>query len=195
MYVLIHGVAGHRSHIGHQFIGTGQACRLVHDRCGHITAHCFHLIILSRTLRPMAKTYLLLLIFTVCSMTAVMAQSKDERAIRTMLSAQVTEWNKGNIEGYMKGYWENDSLLFIGSKGPRYGYKVTLSRYKEAYPDADHMGKLTSVITRAQQLSPEYYFIVGTWALKRNAGDVSGSYTLLLRKIKGQWVIISDHSS
>ncbi len=130
-------------------------------------------------------------------MTAIVAtaQTKDEQTIRRMLAAQVTEWNKGNIEGYMKGYWENDSLIFIGSKGPRYGYQTTLKRYKEAYPDADHMGVLTSTIKSAKKLSPDYYFIVGSWALKRNAGDVSGSYTLLLRKIKGQWVIVCDHSS
>jgi len=36
---------------------------------------------------------------------------------------------------------------------------------------------------------------VGKWALKRSAGDVSGSYTLLIRKIKGEWVIVCDHSS
>lgn len=127
--------------------------------------------------------------------TPVFAHSKDESAIRNMLTAQVTEWNKGNIDGYMKGYWENDSLIFIGSKGPRYGYNVTLKRYKEAYPDAAHMGKLTSTITSLQKLSPDYYFIVGKWDLKRTAGDVGGSYTLLIRKIKGSWVIVCDHSS
>ena len=128
-------------------------------------------------------------------MSPVFAQNKDEQAIVKMLSAQVTAWNKGSIDGYMKGYWESDSLVFIGSKGPRYGYTITLKRYKEAYPDADHMGILTSTITTMRKLSPDYYFIVGAWALKRNAGDVGGSYTLLLRKIKGGWVIVCDHSS
>ena len=126
---------------------------------------------------------------------SIMAQSKDEAAIRKMLNAQVAEWNKGSIDGYMKGYWENDSLLFIGSKGPRYGYGNTLKKYKEAYPDADHMGKLTSTITRIEKLSDKCYFIVGRWDLKRNAGDVGGSYTLLLKKMKGEWVIVCDHSS
>lgn len=120
---------------------------------------------------------------------------KDVVAIRKLLFMQVQEWNKGNIEGYMKGYWESDSLLFIGSKGPRYGYTATLTRYKEAYPDADHMGKLTSTIVSMDKLSDSYYFIVGKWALARKAGNVSGSYTLLLRRIKGQWVIVCDHSS
>lgn len=123
------------------------------------------------------------------------AANKDEQAISKMLSAQVAEWNKGNIDGYMKGYWESDSLLFIGSSGPRYGYGATLKRYKEAYPDAAHMGVLTSTVVSMRRLSPEYYFIVGKWALKRSAGDVAGSYTLLIRKKKGNWVIVCDHSS
>lgn len=140
------------------------------------------------------KKYVPLLLFCLLCRTAL-AQNKDEQQIRAMLAAQVTEWNKGHMEGYMKGYWENDSLLFIGSKGPRYGYKETLEKYKLAYPDTAHMGRLTSTIISIKRLSPEYYFILGSWALERSAGNVSGSYTLLLRKIGGVWVIVCDHSS
>lgn len=122
-------------------------------------------------------------------------KKKDTDAIRAMLAAQVVEWNKGNIDGYMVGYWNHDSLLFIGSKGPRYGYATTLKKYKEAYPDAAHMGTLTSTISRIQRLSSKYYYVVGSWHLKRDAGDVGGSYTLLLHKIKGKWVVAADHSS
>ncbi len=129
-----------------------------------------------------------------CSLPA-MAQTSDEAAIRKMLSAQVSAWNSGNVEGYMKGYWESDSLLFIGSKGPTWGYAGTLARYKKAYPDKEHTGTLTSTVLSLKRLSPDYYFAVGKWALSRQAGDVSGSWTLLIRKIKGQWVIVCDHSS
>ncbi len=123
------------------------------------------------------------------------ANSKDEAAIRRMLAAQVVKWNEGNVAGYMKGYWESDSLVFIGKSGPTYGYIPTLERYKKGYPDAAHMGKLTSTILSMQQLSPNYYFVIGKWELKREAGDVGGSYTLLIKKINGEWVIVCDHSS
>lgn len=112
-----------------------------------------------------------------------------------MLGKQVTEWNKGNVEGYMVGYWENDSLVFIGKSGPTYGYKATLDRYKKGYPNVEAMGKLTSEIVSIKRLSAEYYFIIGKWHLARKAGDLNGSYTLLLQKIGGKWVIINDHSS
>jgi len=123
------------------------------------------------------------------------AQSTDEKIIRSLLQKQVVAWNEGNIEGYMKGYWENDSLVFIGKNGPTYGYSQTLARYKKSYPDAASMGSLTSTIVSIKPLDKNYFFIVGKWALKRDAGNLNGSYTLLLKKIKGTWVIIVDHSS
>ena len=95
----------------------------------------------------------------------------------------------------MKGYWENDSLMFIGKSGVTYGYKNTLENYKKNYPDTAAMGKLTFTLIQVKRLSPEYYHVTGKWHLKRTIGDIGGHYTLLFRKIKGQWVIISDHSS
>jgi hypothetical protein len=95
----------------------------------------------------------------------------------------------------MKGYWENDSLRFIGKSGITYGYSNTLNNYKRGYPDTAAMGKLQFTILVVKKLSPRYYEVVGKWYLKRSIGDVSGHYTLLLRKINSKWVIVSDHSS
>ena len=126
---------------------------------------------------------------------AAFSQNKDEVAILKMLQAQEKEWNNGNLDAFMKGYWQNDSLLFIGKNGPKYGYNVTLENYKKGYPDTARMGKFTSTILSMKKLSKEYYFVVGKWYLKRIVGDVGGYYTLLIRKINGEWVIVADHSS
>ena len=126
---------------------------------------------------------------------AASAQSADEKAIRQTLQEQTESWNKGDIDEFMKGYWNNDSLMFIGRNGVTYGYQNTLMNYKKNYSNADQMGTLTFNLITVKQLSPEYYFVVGQWHLKRNAGDVGGHYNLLFRKIKGQWKIIADHSS
>ncbi len=136
-------------------------------------------------------TVLMITLFT----AGATAQDRDEQSIRKMLTAQETQWNKGNLDLFMKGYWVNDSLMFIGKNGPTYGYQKTLDNYKKGYPDTAHMGKFTSTVLSIKKLSPEYCFVIGKWLLKRSVGDVSGSYTLLLRKIKGEWVIIADHSS
>ena len=143
----------------------------------------------------MKKLFALLLLVFGFVLQSCKDDKNDESAIRQMLEKQGVEWNKGNIEGYMRGSWENDSLVFIGKNGPTYGYVPTLERYKKGYPSVEHMGRLTSTITSMRRLSDDYYFIIGKWSLVRNIGDVSGAYTLLLRTIQGQWVIVVDHSS
>jgi ketosteroid isomerase-like protein len=141
------------------------------------------------------KFLITLCITTGCLNTNMKAQSANEKAIRQLLSHQTKAWNAGNIEAFMEGYWESDSLVFIGKNGPSYGYKTTLENYKKGYPDKAAMGKLTFNLLQLKQLSPQYYFVIGKWHLQRSIGDVEGHFTLLFRKIKNKWYIISDHSS
>ncbi len=119
----------------------------------------------------------------------------DEIIIRKILNDQAKAWNRGDIEGFMQGYWKNDSLLFIGKSGINRGWQRTLNNYKKGYPDTTAMGKLAFDIVLVKRLSPEYYYVVGKWMLTRSIGDLNGYYNLLLKKINGQWVIIADHSS
>jgi ketosteroid isomerase-like protein len=137
----------------------------------------------------------LLLLLTSLWASTVFAQDKNARAILKLLDTQTAAWNKGDLQGFMKGYWENDSLRFIGKSGITYGWNNTLANYKRGYPDTAAMGKLQFTILVVKKLSSRYYEVVGKWYLKRSIGDASGHYTLLLRKIKGSWVIVSDHSS
>lgn len=123
------------------------------------------------------------------------AQDKNKQQILSILDRQTRDWNNGNIDGFMVGYWNNDSLMFIGKSGITYGYKQTLANYKKNYSDTTQMGKLTFNIIQVKRLSAEYYYVVGKWMLKRTVGDLSGHYNLLFRKINGKWVIVADHSS
>ena len=123
------------------------------------------------------------------------AQTKDEVAIKKVMNDQVIAWNKGNVEEFMKGYWNNDSIIFMGKDGPNYGYTTTLNNYKKGYPDTAAMGKLSLTFDLMKKLSADYYFIVGKYYLKRSIGDAKGVFTLLLRKINGEWKIVVDHTS
>ena len=123
------------------------------------------------------------------------AQQSDEKAIQKIMDDQVYYWNKGDLDNFVKGYWNNDSVMFIGSKGIVYGYNNTLERYKKSYKSAAEMGQLKFTILHVKKLSSEYYFMVGRFNLKRTVGDLSGHFTLLFQKINGAWKIISDHSS
>lgn len=123
------------------------------------------------------------------------SQTGDETAVRSLLNRQSESWNRGDIDGFMVGYWESDSLMFVGKSGVTYGYKNTLANYKKNYPDLATMGKLTFTLIQVKQLSPEYFYVTGKYHLTRTIGDASGHFTLLFRKINGNWVIVEDHSS
>ena len=136
---------------------------------------------------------ILLIIFLIPVL--LFAQTKDEKAILDILDAQTKAWNEGNLEKFMIGYWENDSLMYIGKKGVTYGYQSTLNSYKTNYAGRENMGTLTFHILHIKPLGKKHYLVVGKWSLKRTVGDVGGHYTLTFEKQKGKWVVIADHSS
>jgi len=141
----------------------------------------------------MMKTFLCASMIILSSF--LFAQNGEQKAILKILDDQTAAWNRGDVEVFMKGYWENDSLMFIGKSGVTYGWTNTLNNYKKGYPDTAAMGKLDFTIIKADRLSKEYYHVVGKWHLKRSIGDLNGHFTLLFRKINGHWVIVEDHSS
>lgn len=111
------------------------------------------------------------------------------------MKVQEEAWNDGDIESFMKPYWQSDSLLFIGSSGPRYGWKETLAKYKSSYPDQESMGKLTFSNNSFQLLGDINVHLGGKWTLERKTDTLQGYYSLLWKKIEGEWKIVYDHSS
>ena len=120
---------------------------------------------------------------------------KDSAMIISLMAEQEKCWNDGDIKCFMKTYWNSDSLKFIGKSGVTYGWTNTFYNYKKKYPDKSHMGALSFEIVSVQLLSGTAAFVVGEWSLKREMGDVGGFFSLIWRKIDGQWLIVSDHTS
>jgi ketosteroid isomerase-like protein len=141
----------------------------------------------------MHKTLLTLLLLALA--LSGFAQTGPEASIRRIMTDQAVAWNKGNIDDFMKGYWNNDSLVFVGQSGLSYGYNTALANYKKHYDSPDKMGQLFFTLLSIKKLSPDYCFVLGKWLLKRKAGDIGGIYSLLFRKIDGRWQIVVDHTS
>lgn len=144
------------------------------------------------------KSLLFSLLFLLAS--AAFAQKQimpDKTMIMRVLSNQQKAWNDGRIEDFMNGYWQSDSLVFIGKKGITKGWQQTLDNYKKSYPDKVTMGELEFTIITVELLSKTSAHVIGKWQLKReqSKGDLEGHFTLLFKKINKRWVIVSDHSS
>ena len=124
------------------------------------------------------------------------AGAQDLDSVKGILKAQVEAWNRGDLEGFMKGYLPSEKLMFIGSRGLTYGWKQTLANYKKSYPDLATMGKLTFTILEMKPLGDSHMLVIGKWHLARDQKeDAEGHFSLTWQKIDGHWFIIADHSS
>jgi uncharacterized protein DUF4440 len=118
-----------------------------------------------------------------------------ENIIKDKLVDSTQCWNEGDLECFMQTYWKSDSLKFIGSNGITYGWTNTLERYKAGYPTEKERGILTFTFLSFELISDEACFLVGKYQLTREAGDGSGHFSLLWKRIEGEWLIVADHSS
>ena len=123
------------------------------------------------------------------------SNSIDKEAVLAVLAHQEDAWNQGNIESFMKGYWNNDKLVFVGSNGPTYGYRNTLERYLKSYPTKAAMGQLKFNLLFVEQWDTQTIQVIGKFTLDREKDQPTGFFTLLFRKIDSVWKIVSDHSS
>ena len=129
---------------------------------------------------------------------AVYSQEMDAKEqILQRMANQEKCWNSGDLDCFMIGYWESDSLMFVNKDGIIYGFDATLDRYKRTYPDRASMGILKFEIMHLNPLSADAYLVVGKYHLSRDVGggDLEGYFTLVWKKKEGAWVIIADHSS
>ena len=139
--------------------------------------------------------YLLILITALLIDSCNQPTSDAEKVIADLLFEQQSAWNEGNIKSFMKAYWVSDSLKFIGAKGITYGYNQTYEGYQKRYPDKAAMGNLKFEILNMSKLSEDAIHMVGKWDLTREMGDIGGHFTLVWRKLDGEWLIVSDHTS
>lgn len=127
--------------------------------------------------------------------TIVYAQTAEQTKIAKLLEQQRQDWNKGNLKDYMQGYWNSDSLVFIGKNGPKYGWKNTLENYERSYPSKSSMGELRFKLLKIELIDSNNAFVMGEWLLIREADKPKGYFTLHLKKFDGAWKIVYDHSS
>lgn len=142
---------------------------------------------------------LCLLAFLSFFATAAAAQTDSQKAkiaddIRAVMNEQAAAWNNGDIPGFMRGYWNSDKLVFVGSAVTR-GWQPTMDRYKKSYDSREKMGTLTFSDLEIEVLSKDAAVVLGSWAIARTADSPHGKFTLIFRKFKDGWKIVHDHTS
>ncbi|KCZ98072.1 putative lipoprotein [Hyphomonas polymorpha PS728] len=134
------------------------------------------------------------LLLAACATSGVSPAERaaDEAVILSLLEAQDTAWNQGDIEGFMAGYLRSPDLRFASGGNITRGWDETLARYKARYGTGAEMGTLTTTDHEIEILSADAAIAHGKWQLDWQGEQPWGLYTLVLRKTGGEWRIVSD---
>jgi ketosteroid isomerase-like protein len=153
------------------------------------------------TIKPAASCLLLASLLGAIFLTASgkpgseKLKDKDRAAIVGVVTTQQNDWNKGDIRGFMEGYWNSSELTFAGTQGFTRGWQPVMARYEKNYADKAAMGKLDFQELEIRSLGPDAALVLGKWHLQRQAGDVGGIFTLVFRKFPEGWRIVHDHTT
>jgi len=118
-------------------------------------------------------------------------------SIRRLLSTQVEAWNRGDLEGFMDGYWRSPDLTFFSGGNVSQGWQAALERYQRTYQGTGkEMGHLEFQDLKIDVLDPHAAVVTGKWQLTMSTGKKPhGLFTLILKDMKNGWHIVHDHTS
>jgi ketosteroid isomerase-like protein len=128
---------------------------------------------------------------------ALSAETDDAKgAVRKVLDDQVAAWNKGDLPGFMEGYWHSPSLSFFSGNNKTAGWQATLERYQKKYQgEKKEMGRLTFVDLSIDVIGADHALVRGRFQLRMKTESPTGLFTLILKKMPPGWRIIHDHTS
>ncbi len=130
------------------------------------------------------------------------AAKKSKSANRTpadivlaTLNAQVAAWNEGNLDAFMNIYWKSDDLKFISGAKMTKGWSSTLKRYREKYADDSGLGRLSVDKTDVEMVTGDVAIVTGRFTHNKGGVSTGGAFSLVWKRINGQWRIVHDHSA
>ncbi|PYY13180.1 MAG: DUF4440 domain-containing protein [Acidobacteria bacterium] len=120
-----------------------------------------------------------------------------EAGLRQVLDDQTAAWNRGDLAGFMQGYWHSPDVTFFAGNAIIRGWEPTLQRYRDKYQgDGREMGKLSFTDENIQMLDPDAALVTARWHLEMSRGKrLEGLTTLLCKRLPEGWRIVHDHSS
>ncbi len=122
-------------------------------------------------------------------------RESDSLSILSVLENQKKAWNNNDIDKFMQGYLNSEKLIFVSKNGPVYGWDFVRDRYKNKYSSKYLMGDLDFEIYDLLLITNRSAILIGKFNLVRDDEELTGFFSLIFKKIKGDWYIVSDHTS
>ena len=118
-------------------------------------------------------------------------------AIKKVLDKQEQDWNRGDLDAFLEGYWNSPNIVFQSGGDRNVGFDAMRERYRGRYKaEGKAMGRVAFSEVEIQPLGPDSAFVRGRWGLTMPDGKKPGGlFTLIFRKLPEGWKIVHDHTS
>jgi len=121
----------------------------------------------------------------------------DVPEVRALLADQAAAWNRGDLDGFMAGYWNDDRLVFASGSDVTTGWQATADRYRKRYKqDGKAMGRLAFSGIEVAHVDDGLATARGAWHLDCPDGtSADGRFALVLKRFDAGWRVVYDHTT
>ncbi len=141
------------------------------------------------------KLYLVLLLSIVSCYGSKHIYTIEKEQVFELIEKQEIAWNRGDLVGFMHGYWKDSAMQFVSNRGARFGWQATLSAYQKGYPTKDKMGELSFTELKYNYLTDNMGQVLGNWRVVQNQKDtLQGNFSLIFKQFESGPKIIIDHT-
>lgn len=116
--------------------------------------------------------------------------------IAAQLDRAASDWNRGDLEGFLSDYAPDSSTTFIDGRRARHGLGFIRENYSRWFAPGARRDSLHFEELEARPLSSTLALVTARFVLQRNGAiSASGPFTLVMERRPQGWKILHDHSS
>jgi ketosteroid isomerase-like protein len=118
------------------------------------------------------------------------------RQMVAQLERAASDWNRGDLEGFLSDYAPESTTTFIDVRRARHGFDFIRDNYAPRFAPGARRDSLHFEEVEARWLSPTLALVTARYILQRGgATSASGPFTLVMERRSEGWKILHDHSS
>jgi uncharacterized protein (TIGR02246 family) len=148
--------------------------------------------------------HLLAIVVVACRASGHPETAASPRADRIELTRQMiaqleraaSDWNRGDLEGFLSDYAPESTTTFIDGRRARHGFDFIRNNYARWFAAGAQRDTLHFEEVEARRLSPTLALVTARYVLQRgDSVSASGPFTLVMERRPEGWKILHDHSS
>jgi uncharacterized protein (TIGR02246 family) len=116
--------------------------------------------------------------------------------IVTQLERAASDWNRGDLEGFLSDYAPESTTTFVDGRRARHGFEFIRDNYARWFAPGARRDSLHFEEIEVRPLGASHALVTARFILQRGgAVTSSGPFTLVMERRQKGWKILHDHSS